>query len=101
VALAVTPLTLGWKISVTNATMAIVLYVISGFGISLGFHRYLTHGSFKAGRVMRAVLAVSGSLAIAGAPSQWVATIGIITPAQTASGTRTRRGATGPARSRS
>jgi stearoyl-CoA desaturase (delta-9 desaturase) len=74
VALAVTPLTLGWKISVTNATMAIVLYVISGFGISLGFHRYLTHGSFKAGRVMRAVLAVSGSLAIAGAPSQWVAT---------------------------
>ena len=46
---------------------------IGGFGIGVGFHRYLTHGSFKAKRWLRIALAVAGSVAIEGSPTQWVA----------------------------
>ena len=38
-----------------------------------GFHRYLTHGSFKAKRPLRVGLAVAGSLAIEGPAIRWVA----------------------------
>ena len=45
----------------------------AAFGIGVGFHRYLTHGSFKAKRWLRIALAVAGCVAIEGAPTQWVA----------------------------
>lgn len=64
----------GWNFTALNAVMCIVGYVITGFGLSVGFHRYLTHRSFKAGQGMRIAIAVAGSLAVAGSPSQWVAT---------------------------
>jgi stearoyl-CoA desaturase (Delta-9 desaturase) len=41
--------------------------------VTAGFHRYLTHGSFKARRGLRIALAVAGSLAVEGSPTQWVA----------------------------
>jgi stearoyl-CoA desaturase (delta-9 desaturase) len=47
--------------------------VISGLGITVGFHRYFTHGSFKAKRWLRIALALAGSLAIEGNIIQWVA----------------------------
>ncbi len=50
-----------------------ILYFTAGFGVTIGFHRYLTHGSFKAKRWLRVVLAVAGAMAIQGAPTQWVA----------------------------
>ena len=53
--------------------LAAVFYAISGHGITIGFHRYLTHGSFKAKRPLRIALAVAGSLAIEGPPTRWVA----------------------------
>jgi stearoyl-CoA desaturase (delta-9 desaturase) len=53
--------------------MAVMLYIIGGFGIGTGFHRYLTHGAFKAKRWLRIVLTLAGSTAIEGAPTQWVA----------------------------
>ena len=28
----------------------VVLYAITGHGVTVGFHRYLTHGAFKAKR---------------------------------------------------
>ena len=37
---------LGWH----DVVIALVFYVISGMGISMGFHRYFTHSSFKANR---------------------------------------------------
>lgn len=60
---------LGW----TDVAIFIPLYLVSGLGITVGFHRYLTHSSFKANRMLRVALAVSGSLAIQGSPTQWVA----------------------------
>jgi stearoyl-CoA desaturase (delta-9 desaturase) len=53
--------------------MAVTGYLATGFGIAAGFHRYLTHGSFKARRGLRIALAVAGSLAVEGSPTQWVA----------------------------
>lgn len=67
------PLVWGWGLSALDAAMAIVLYVISGFGLAVGYHRGFTHGSFRAHRILRVALAVAGSLAIEGSPTQWVA----------------------------
>ncbi|HEX6499367.1 MAG TPA: acyl-CoA desaturase [Micromonosporaceae bacterium] len=62
----------GW-LSWTDVAIATVMYVVSGLGVTVGFHRYLTHGSFKAKRWLRVALAVAGSLSVEGAPTQWVA----------------------------
>jgi stearoyl-CoA desaturase (Delta-9 desaturase) len=60
---------LGWS----DVAIAVVMYLIAGHGITVGFHRYLTHGSFKAKRPLRVALAVAGSLAIEGPAIRWVA----------------------------
>ena len=49
------------------------VYVATGLGVTVGFHRYLTHRSFATTRPVRAVLAVLGSAAIEGPVIQWVA----------------------------
>src|SRR6476660_3636071 len=67
------PVAWGWGLAWADVVIALVFYVISGLGITVGFHRYLTHGSFKAVRPLRIALAVAGSLAIQGDPTQWVA----------------------------
>jgi len=63
----------GNGLSWVDLTLAVVFYAVSGHGITIGFHRYLTHGSFKANRPLRTALAVAGSLAIEGPPTRWVA----------------------------
>jgi stearoyl-CoA desaturase (Delta-9 desaturase) len=50
-----------------------VLYVLTGLGVTVGFHRLLTHRSFSTTRGVRAVLAVLGSAAIEGPVTAWVA----------------------------
>jgi stearoyl-CoA desaturase (delta-9 desaturase) len=70
---AAVPVAWGWGLSWLDVAMAAALYVITGMGIGTGFHRYLTHGSFKATRPLRIALTIAGSLAIEGNPTQWVA----------------------------
>jgi stearoyl-CoA desaturase (delta-9 desaturase) len=50
-----------------------LLYVLTGLGVTVGFHRHLTHRSFRTRPVVRAVLAVLGSAAIVGPVISWVA----------------------------
>ena len=50
-----------------------LLYIPTGFGITVGFHRLFTHRSFKTGPRTRAVLAVLGSAAVEGPIISWVA----------------------------
>jgi stearoyl-CoA desaturase (Delta-9 desaturase) len=50
-----------------------IVYVLTGLGITVGFHRHLTHRAFKAKRAVRAVLAALGSAAIEGPVISWVA----------------------------
>jgi stearoyl-CoA desaturase (delta-9 desaturase) len=49
------------------------LYVFTGLGVTVGFHRYLTHGAFKAKRWLRIVLTLAGTMSIEGSPIRWVA----------------------------
>jgi stearoyl-CoA desaturase (Delta-9 desaturase) len=62
----------GW-LSWTDAAIGLVFYVTAGLGITVGFHRYFTHGSFKAKRWLRVTLAVAGSFGVEGNVIQWVA----------------------------
>ena len=42
------------------------MYVICAMGVTVGFHRHLTHRSFKAKKPLRAALTAAGSIAIEG-----------------------------------
>ncbi|MEV6928503.1 acyl-CoA desaturase [Dactylosporangium sp. NPDC051485] len=70
---AAVPVAWGWGLSWLDVVIGGVFYVIGGLGIGTGFHRYLTHGSFKANRGLRIALTIAGSTAIEGNPTQWVA----------------------------
>ena len=50
-----------------------LLYVLTGLGVTVGFHRLLTHRSFKTGKFVRGTLAILGSAAIEGPVISWVA----------------------------
>jgi stearoyl-CoA desaturase (delta-9 desaturase) len=63
----------GNGLSWTDVILAAVFYLVAMHGITVGFHRYFTHGSFKANRSLRIGLAVAGSLAIQGPVTRWVA----------------------------
>jgi stearoyl-CoA desaturase (Delta-9 desaturase) len=71
--LAAIPVAWGWGLGWHDVVLAIGFYYISGLGISIGFHRYFTHLSFKAKRGLRIALAIAGSLAIEGPVLTWVA----------------------------
>jgi stearoyl-CoA desaturase (delta-9 desaturase) len=70
---AAVPVAWGWGLGWHDVVIAFVMYAVSGHGITVGFHRYFTHGSFKAPRPVRIALAVAGSLAIEGPVIRWVA----------------------------
>src|SRR5215468_8600537 len=67
------PLAWGGALTWTDVAIGGFFYVLSGLGVTVGYHRYLTHGSFKAKRWLRVTLAFTGALAIQGSPTQWVA----------------------------
>src|ERR1035437_10563451 len=71
--IAAVPLAWGWGVGWHDIVIAVVFYMISGLGISTGFHRYFTHSSFKANRGLKIALAIAGSLAIEGPVLTWVA----------------------------
>jgi stearoyl-CoA desaturase (Delta-9 desaturase) len=71
--LAAIPVAWGWGLGWTDVAIATVLYVVTGHGITVGYHRYFTHGSFKANRPLKIALALAGSLAIEGPVIRWVA----------------------------
>jgi stearoyl-CoA desaturase (delta-9 desaturase) len=70
---AAVPLAWGWGLSWLDVGMGLVLYVVSGLGVTVGFHRHFTHKSFKARRGLRIALAVAASLALQGGVVDWVA----------------------------
>jgi stearoyl-CoA desaturase (Delta-9 desaturase) len=50
-----------------------IMYVITGYGVTLGFHRLLTHRSFQTYRPVEYTLAALGSMAVQGPVMSWVA----------------------------
>ncbi|WP_028924240.1 acyl-CoA desaturase [Pseudonocardia acaciae] len=61
---------LGW----VDVAIFAVFYIVSGLGVTVGFHRYFTHGSFKAKRPLRIALGLAGSLSLEMTIIDWVAT---------------------------
>jgi stearoyl-CoA desaturase (delta-9 desaturase) len=70
---AAVPLAWGWGLSWLDVGLAVFFYFLTGLGVTVGFHRYFTHGSFKAKRPLRVALAVIGSTAFQGGVIGWVA----------------------------
>ena len=64
----------GRALSWTDVSIAAVMYVVTGIGVTVGFHRGITHGSFKARRPLQAALVSAGSMAFQGNVVDWVAT---------------------------
>jgi stearoyl-CoA desaturase (delta-9 desaturase) len=63
----------GWGIGWTEVALFFVMYVVTGMGVTVGYHRYFTHRSFETGPVIKALLGVAGSMAVEGAILRWVA----------------------------
>lgn len=59
----------GW----TDLAILTVSYLLTGLGITVGFHRLLTHRSFETYRPVKYVFAVLGSMAVEGPVTHWVA----------------------------
>ncbi|AYY14455.1 acyl-CoA desaturase [Actinobacteria bacterium YIM 96077] len=64
---------MGGMLSWLDVTLAVVMYLIAGHGITVGFHRHFTHRAFKANRPTKIAMAISGSMAIEGPVIRWVA----------------------------
>jgi len=69
----VTAIYLLWDSAVGPADLALlgVFYVLCALGITVGFHRMLTHRAFQAHPALRAVLLVLGSMAVQGDAIGW------------------------------
>jgi stearoyl-CoA desaturase (Delta-9 desaturase) len=50
-----------------------IVYLVTGLGVTVGFHRLLTHRSFSTSPLLRGVFAALGSAAIEGPVISWVA----------------------------
>ncbi len=57
----------------TSLAVMALMYVISGLGVTLGFHRMLTHRSFQTYKPLQYVIAAMGSMAVQGPVITWVA----------------------------
>jgi stearoyl-CoA desaturase (delta-9 desaturase) len=53
--------------------ITIGMYLLTAGGITVGFHRLLTHRAFKTHRLIRYLLAALGSMAVQGPAIDWVA----------------------------
>jgi stearoyl-CoA desaturase (delta-9 desaturase) len=59
----------GW----TDLAIAGAMYVVAALAVTVGYHRLLTHGSFKTTSPLRYAFAAAGCMAIQGTPIDWVA----------------------------
>jgi stearoyl-CoA desaturase (Delta-9 desaturase) len=53
--------------------IAAVMYLLTAVGITVGFHRLLTHRSFQTSKPLEYIFAVLGSMAVQGPVISWVA----------------------------
>src|SRR6188472_20153 len=60
-------------VGVHDLLVAGVMYLLTGFGITIGFHRMLTHRSFSTSKAVEYFFAAAGSMAVQGPVINWVA----------------------------
>jgi len=60
-------------VGLSDLAMMGALYVLTGLGVTVGFHRLLTHRSFRTSKPLEYAFAVLGSMAVQGPVIGWVA----------------------------
>jgi stearoyl-CoA desaturase (delta-9 desaturase) len=60
-------------VSAGDLIIAVVMYMLTAVGITVGFHRLLTHRSFQTSKPLEYAFAVLGSMAVQGPVIAWVA----------------------------
>jgi stearoyl-CoA desaturase (Delta-9 desaturase) len=60
---------LGWS----DVAVFVLMYLVSGYGVTVGFHRMLTHRAFQTHPATRYLFAFLGSLSVQGPVIDWVA----------------------------
>jgi stearoyl-CoA desaturase (delta-9 desaturase) len=63
----------GDLVSTRDLAIMAVMYLLTATGITVGFHRLLTHRSFQTPRWLEYTFAVLGSMAVQGPVNSWVA----------------------------
>jgi stearoyl-CoA desaturase (Delta-9 desaturase) len=63
----------GWGFSWVDFGLLLGLYLLTAIGVTVGFHRLFTHRAFETNRVVQAILAILGSMAVQGPLAKWVA----------------------------
>jgi stearoyl-CoA desaturase (Delta-9 desaturase) len=71
--LAAIPLLWNSLVSGTDLAIAGVMYILTATGITIGYHRMLTHRSFQTFKPVEYAFAVFGSMAVQGPVNSWVA----------------------------
>ena len=61
------------RIGPVELALFLALYLATGLGITVGFHRLLTHRSFETGKVTRFIFLALGSMAVQGRAIDWAA----------------------------
>ena len=62
----------GVALSWIDIVLFLVLYVLTGLGTTVGYHRLFTHRSFETTKIVRASFAILGSMTVQGPVTQWV-----------------------------
>jgi stearoyl-CoA desaturase (delta-9 desaturase) len=64
-----------WNTLVDWSDLAVmaIMYVTCGYGVTLGFHRLLTHRSFQTYKPVEYAFAIAGSMSVQGPVMSWVA----------------------------
>lgn len=60
-------------VSASDLVIAAAMYLLTAIGITVGFHRLLTHRSFQTSKALEYTFAVLGSMAVQGPVISWVA----------------------------
>lgn len=61
------------RVSAIHVTLFVVGFVLSGLGVTIGYHRLLTHRSFETHVLVKALLLIFGSMAVEGPAVEWAA----------------------------
>ena len=60
-------------VDLTDLAIFAVMYIAVGFGVTIGYHRLLTHRSFQTSKPLEYFWAILGSMSVQGSVMDWVA----------------------------
>jgi stearoyl-CoA desaturase (delta-9 desaturase) len=63
----------GWGIDLVTLSVFAVMYLGTGVGVTVGFHRLFTHRAFETNKFIKGALGILGSMSVEGPVLHWVA----------------------------